>query len=48
MNTPYFVPEEIFEDAITIRWDTLRNYEAGGVGQELTKFEVQVKPTSAS
>lgn len=48
MDTPYALPEEISEDQITIRWDTLRNFDAGGVGQEITKFEVQVKPTQAN
>jgi hypothetical protein len=40
MEMPYFLPQEIFENSITIRWDTLRNFDAGGVGQEITKFEV--------
>jgi hypothetical protein len=48
MEKPYFNPDEISESSITIRWDTLRNFEAGGVGQDVTKFEVQVKPTTAN
>ena len=43
MHPVTYKPLEVTRNKITVHWDTLEGRDAGGVGVEITQFEIRMK-----